>query len=85
VFTVLVGETEVKVVGQQLRKGGRLPAFRPEKKRAINEKVHYSTLRSLIAEFGKDTEELKKQIKSNIDKLITQAHNRGRYYRLRFI
>ena len=36
----------------------------------INEKVHYPTLKAIIDEFGSDEDELKKQIKSSIDKLI---------------
>jgi DNA-directed RNA polymerase subunit beta len=67
--TVLVGETEVKVVGNNFVKADGYLPFDP-KEAGINEKVHYPTLRSLVAEFDKDSEELKKQLKSNLDKLI---------------
>lgn len=67
--TLLIGETEVKVLGNNfVRAQGHLP-FDP-KSVGINEKVHFPTLQSIIAACGKDKEELKSQLKSSIDKLI---------------
>ena len=67
--TVLVGEVEVKVVGNNfVRVGSMLPFDAAEV--GINEKVHYPTLRALLDEYGKDEKELKKQIKAHIDVLI---------------
>ncbi len=68
--TVIISEAEVKVVGNNFVKAdGHLP-FDP-KEAGINEKVHYPTLMAIIKEFGKKKkDELKKQLKANLDKLI---------------
>jgi len=67
--TLLIGEAEVKVLGNNFVHAGSHLSFDPMSV-GINEKVHYPTLKALLDEFGSDEEELKKQIKSNIDKLI---------------
>ncbi len=67
--TLLIGEAQVKVVGNNFVKAEGFLPFNP-KEAGINEKVHYPTLTALINEFGKNKEELKKQLKANLDKLI---------------
>ncbi len=67
--TLLIGETEVKVLGNNFVYANSHLSFDPASV-GINEKVHYPTLKAIIDEFGSDEDELKKQIKSSIDKLI---------------
>ena len=67
--TVLIGEVEVKIVGNNfVRVKSHLP-FDPMEV-GINEKVHFPTFMKLMDEFGNDTDELKKQLKAHIDDLI---------------
>ena len=64
-----IGDVEVKVVGNNFVKAdGHLP-FDPMEA-GLNEKVHFPTLQAIISEFGSDDEELKRQLKANIDILI---------------
>ena len=66
---LLIGENEVKVLGNNfVRVNSHLP-FDPASV-GINEKVHYPTFKALMDEFGGNEEELKKQLKAGIEKLI---------------
>ncbi len=67
--TVIVGEVEVKVVGNNFVRVGSYLPFDPLEAE-INEKVHFPTFKALLDQYGSDTNELKKQLKANIDKLI---------------
>ena len=67
--TLAVGEAEVKVVGNNFVKANSYLNFDPYEV-GINEKVHYPTFMAMLAEFGNDEKELKKQLKAGIDKLI---------------
>jgi DNA-directed RNA polymerase subunit beta len=64
-----VGDAEVKVVGNNFVKTDSYLPFNPLEA-GINEKVHFPTFQAILAEFGSDEQELKKQLKANIDKLI---------------
>ncbi len=67
--TLLIGETQVKVLGNNFVRINSYLPFDP-KSIGINEKVHFPTFKSILTECGKDTDALKKQLSSNIDKLI---------------
>ena len=67
--TLQIGETEVKVLGNNFVRVNSLLSFDPLSV-GINEKVHFPTFKAILAEFGSDEETLKKQLKNNIEKLI---------------
>ena len=68
--TVIINEeTTVKVVGNNSALADSYLNFDPLEV-GINEKVHLPTLKALLDEFGDDENELKKQMKANIGKLI---------------
>ena len=71
--TLLIGEKEVKVVGNNFADVSSLLPFDIEEA-GINEKVHYPTFKAIMDEYGSgkkpDLEELKKQLKASINTLI---------------
>ncbi|NLT97424.1 MAG: DNA-directed RNA polymerase subunit beta [Christensenellaceae bacterium] len=67
--TLLIGEKEVKVVGNNfVRVDSYLPF--PPIEAGLNEKVHFPTFKALLAEYGHDEELLKKQLKAHVNSLI---------------
>ena len=62
-------ETTAKVVGNNFAYADAYLTFDPAEA-GINEKVHFPTFKALVEEFGGDEEELKKQLRANMDSLI---------------
>jgi len=67
--TVVVGEAEVKVVGNNFVRIDSYLPFAPIEV-GLNEKVHFPTFKAILAEYGHDEAALKKQLKSHVDSLI---------------
>jgi len=66
---VKIGEDVVRVLGNNFVDAAEYISVDPEEV-GINEKVHYPTLKEILAECGKDKTKQKEAIKNNLSKLI---------------
>ena len=64
-----IGDAEVKVVGNHFVDAACYLDFDP-KEVGINEQVYYPALKEILNEYGQDQEQLKEQLKANVNVLI---------------